>query len=177
MTLQRINSDGFLAGTYKTGGEIANEVLELVKDPRQVLSIFAPEKLEKIDRYSHHVDIAKCIFLSGVIILCAIRLLLCIPGDLKIERSILERFDRERARECFRDYEINNCNTTDVPLLIEFCGQLKVCMEDEGQAVKLTLWKFLLSVINDFFYFLTPKSAAGLGIISGIILYFHLFKR
>lgn len=176
MTVAKVRADGLLSGAYNTGGDIAREVLELVRDPRNALAVFAPDKLRQIDRYSHRVDIAKCVFFSVVIFVCALRLVLCIPGDYRIEKAILARFDTQRRRECMRDYAANNCATTMLPHLVEYCARLELCIEDEGEAARMTRLRFLASVVNEFFYFLTPKAAAGLGVISAVILYINLLR-
>lgn len=171
-----IRGDWLLTEARVAGAEVANDILDLVHNPRQALEIFAPEKLQRIDTYSRRVDYAKCIFFSTVLIVCAIRLLLCIPTDMQIERTILSRFDSQRRRECRREFAENNCDSTSLPALLEYCAKLELCIEDEGASAKLTVFRFLISVISDFFYFLTPKAAAGLGVISAVLLYFNLFR-
>jgi hypothetical protein len=100
-----------------------------------------------------------------------------IPGDMAMETRRLERLSEQRRRDCRNEYAARNCEAND-NADVGACEALLMCAEDGDESeIRLTYFRFVWNVLNDFFYFLTPKAAGMLGVVSAVFLYVNLLGR
>ncbi|OHT11521.1 hypothetical protein TRFO_18965 [Tritrichomonas foetus] len=170
------NVDKVFNQQTEAGELIAKTILDMVSHPSTALAIFAPETHYRAERISSWIDFAKRCIYSIIIIICAIRIISVIPEDIQKENNKLKFFDLQRHNDCYNEYIENECNSTDAPALIEKCEQLLKCYEETGIETRVNLLTFEWEVINDFFFYLSKKSAAILGFVCGCFLYCNLCK-
>lgn len=155
---------------------LAAVICEAVKNPVYSLLIFAPHRHEKINEVRKWVNYAISFTLSIITIACIIKFISLIPGDIEIENKRIFFINRQIARKCRNEYISNNCNATDAPVLFKKCEYWRSCFEDSGQNQKqITVFDYTIDLLNNFFAYLTPKTAAILGSVCGFILFCNFY--
>jgi hypothetical protein len=153
--------------------ELVEQLKRHLTDSRLLVRYNAPATYRLATQVAHWFSILKCCFLSILVIISAVRLISCIPTDLRAEESYLYYFDEQRLSECKRDYTDNGCaDGADGPI----CTELRECLDDRQAALKrATVGRLLWGAVNSFFLALTPKAAWVLGIASGVFLFVYVF--
>lgn len=138
------------------------------------LELYAPEKLEKIDRAHRNVEICRRIAMSGILMVLGIAILIAFPKDMEIERNRVKSIHNRKIAKCRSDYHLNNCNTTRFAALESQCRELEKCISEKPPVVLVS--EYMWTLMNHFFEVLTPKSSAILGSLSGVILYTYFLR-
>jgi hypothetical protein len=168
------NSGVARRGSCKSDREEEWMLKRLLENPRAVCAIFAPDKLVQIDRWSYWTDFCRCAFFSLLLLVSAIRLLLLIPGDMLIETRRIKLLEQQRKIECMEQFREIGCGMEEN----KECEELRKCWEDlDEDELKITYFGFFWELLNGFFYFLTPKAAGVLGVVSAVFLYVNLLSK
>lgn len=161
-------------GSLVRAGDVDNSLRELFANPRLALELYAPEKLEKLDKATRKVEICRRIAMSAILMVIAIAVLITFPKDMEIERNRLKVIHNRKIEKCRSEYSSNNCNSTTFPKLKKRCQELEKCMTEKAPVVLVS--EYTWTLMNNFFEVLTPKSSAILGSFLGVIIYAYFLR-
>ncbi|KAK8890207.1 hypothetical protein M9Y10_034977 [Tritrichomonas musculus] len=155
--------------------EYGKMLAKQLTNPINVLSKYDPDTISFSNKITQIIDFAKYCFCVLIIVISILKFFIDIPGDIKLENNKLKFFSIQRRNDCYSEYIQNQCNTTTSPELLKECQKLYECYTSFDQKQKkINFLIFECELVNNFFFFLSKKSAALLGFTFGCILYYNL---
>lgn len=175
-------SSAVVSYSHARGGSselsLAAVMCEAVKNPVYSLLVFAPQQHRRIIEIRRWANYALSFLLSAVIVVCALKFVSLIPGDIAVENRRISFFNRQIGRRCRSEYVANGCNASTVPALAKRCEQWRSCFEGAGQVQRpITAVDYAIDLLNNFFVYLTPKTAAVLGSVCGVVLFCSFYFK
>ena len=154
--------------------EFGEMLARQICNPSTVLSIYHRQKYHASKNLTTLIGFTKFCICSFVIIFSIIKLISYIPDDIKMENNKRLYFNIQKRNDCYSEYIENRCNSTTSPELLEQCKILYDCYTSIAKPTKkVNIISYEWDLINNFFFFLTKKSAAFLGFAFGCFLYYN----
>ena len=145
-----------------------------IRNYKKVVKVYDPQMYRMLKIPNEWLNYLISSFFSILFITCILRLICVIPKDIDKESKRLIFYDNQKIRKCKNNYINNYCNTTTAPALLEKCENWRNCFENH-KTKTISKLSYVLEIVDNFFVFLTPKSAALLGVVSAVFMFCNLF--